>query len=148
MDMKIFGPLLLALLAATGNAFFAWGQRKAVGVENTFVFITVTLSLCVLLCLLAAPFSGSVNYSATLRSNFIWAAVSGVGLFMTYIGFNLLYANYGASGYTLYGVLSILTTSVIVGSFLLKEPLNLYHWLAILSAIVTVGLFSYGNSLR
>jgi drug/metabolite transporter (DMT)-like permease len=146
--MKILGPLLLALLAAVGNGFFAFGQRKAVGVENTFVFITLTLSLCVVLCILAAPFFGNVNYLATLRNNTMWAVISGIGLFMTYIGFNLLYANYGASGYTLYGVLSILTTSVIVGSFLLKEPLNVWHWMGILAAIATVALFSYGNSLR
>jgi drug/metabolite transporter (DMT)-like permease len=146
--MKILGPLLLAFLAAVGNGMFAFGQRKAVGVENTFVFITLTLGICITLCLLAAPFFGNVSYLATIRNNAGWAVISGVGLFMTYIGFNLLYANYGASGYTLYGVLSILTTSVIVGSFLLKEPLNLWHWLAIVAAIVTVGLFSYGNSLR
>jgi drug/metabolite transporter (DMT)-like permease len=146
--MKILGPLLLALLAAVGNGFFAFGQRKAVGVENTFVFITLTLSLCVFLCILAAPLFGNVNYLTTLRNNTVWAVISGIGLFMTYIGFNLLYANYGASGYTLYGVLSILTTSVIVGSFMLKEPLNAWHWMGIFSAIATVGLFSYGNSLR
>jgi hypothetical protein len=48
----------------------------------------------------------------------------------------------------LYAVLSIITTSVIVGAWMLRETLNLYHWLAVASALVTIGFYSYGNSLR
>ena len=97
------------------------------------------------MCLIAAPWLGSTNYTATLKANSLWLAVSGTGLFLTYIGFNLLYSNYGASGYVLYAVLSILTTSVLVGAFILKENINIYHWLGVASAIVTVILFSWGN---
>ncbi len=146
--MQVLGPLLFALLAAVGNGFFAFGQRKSAGVENSFVFITIALVMCVLLCMASAPFFGVVNYGATLRQNLLWAAVSGFGLFLTYIGFNMLYSQYGASSYILYAVLSIITTTVIVGALLLRESLNLYHWLAVLTALTTVGLFSYGNSLR
>jgi drug/metabolite transporter (DMT)-like permease len=136
------------LLAAVGNGFFAFGQRKAAGVENSFVFITAALVVCVALCMVSAPFFGPVNYGGTLKQNLNWAAMSGVGLFLTYIGFNILYSQYGAASYILYAVLSIITTSVIVGAWLLRENLNLYHWLAVLTALATVGLFSYGNSLR
>jgi drug/metabolite transporter (DMT)-like permease len=146
--MQVLGPLLFALLAAVGNGFFAFGQRKATGVENSFVFITIALVVCVALCMVSAPFFGPVNYGATLKQNLNWAALSGVGLFLTYIGFNILYAQYGAASYILYAVLSIITTSVVVGAWLLRENLNLWHWLAVLTALATVGLFSYGNSLR
>jgi drug/metabolite transporter (DMT)-like permease len=146
--MHVLGPLLFALLAAVGNGFFAFGQRKAAGIENSFVFITVALVVCVALCMVSAPFFGPVNYGATLKQNLNWAALSGVGLFLTYIGFNILYSQYGASSYILYAVLSIITTSVIVGAWILREQLNLYHWLAVLTALATVGLYSYGNSLR
>ena len=95
-----------------------------------------------------APLFGPVSYANTLKQNFGWAALSGVGLFLTYIGFNILYSQYGASSYILYAVLSIVTTSVVVGAWLLREQLNVYHWLAVLAALATVGLYSYGNSLR
>lgn len=146
--MQVLGPLLFAMLAAVGNALFAFGQRRSSGIENSFVFITLALAICVALCMVAAPFFGQVNYAQTLRQNVGWAAFSGVGLFLTYIGFNILYSQYGAASYILYAVLSIVTTSVVVGAWLLREQLNLYHWLAVLSALATVGLYSYGNSLR
>jgi len=146
--VQVIGPLLFALLAAIGNGFFALGQRKSAGIENSFVFITIALVMCVALCAVTAPFFGPVNYTATLKQNLSWTALSGVGLFLTYIGFNVLYSQYGAASYVLYAVLSIVTTSVIVGAWLLREQLNLYHWLSVLAALATVGLYSYGNSLR
>jgi drug/metabolite transporter (DMT)-like permease len=146
--MQVIGPLLFALLAAVGNGFFAYGQRKSTGVDNSVVFITLALVICVLLWVVSAPFFGPVNYGTTVRQNLNWAALSGAGLFLTYIGFNILYSQYGASSYILYAVLSIVTTSVVVGAWLLREQLNLYHWLAVGTALATVGLYSYGNSLR
>ncbi|HEY0963978.1 MAG TPA: EamA family transporter [Pseudomonadales bacterium] len=146
--MQVLGPLLFALIAAIGNGMFAYGQRRAVGIDNSFVFITLVLVICVALCTASAPFFGPVNYGATLRQNLGWAALGGIGLFLTYIGFNVLYSQYGAGNYILYAVLSIVTTTVIVGAWLLREELNLYHWLAVVAALATVGLYSYGNSLR
>lgn len=146
--MQVLGPLLFALPAAIGNGLFAFGQRKATGVENSFVFITIALVICVLLCVASAPFFGPVSYGNLLKQNFAWAAASGAGLFLTYIGFNILYSQYGASSYILYAVLSIVTTSVIVGAWILREQLNFYHWLSVLAAVATVSLYSYGNSLR
>lgn len=145
--MHIAGPLLFALLAAIGNGFFAYGQRKATGIDNSFVFITITLLVCVALCLVAAPFFGKVSYGGALRNNALWAALSGFGLFLTYIGFNLLYSRYGAASYILYAVLSIITTTVVVGAWMLRENMNFFHWLAVLTALTTVALFSWGNKL-
>lgn len=145
--MQVFGPLLFATIAAIGNGFFAYGQRKATGVENTFVFITITLIVCVTLCMATAPLLGKVSYAETLRNNAQWTALSGFGLYLTYIGFNILYARYGAANYILYAVISIITTSVVVGAWMLREQMNLYHWLAVCTALLTVGLFSWGNKL-
>src|SRR5690606_32586027 len=91
--VNIAGPLLFALLAAVGNALFALGQRKAAPVENSFVFIILTLLACLLFCILSAPLSGPVNYTAMVKTSALWALFSGFGLYLTYIGFNMLYAN-------------------------------------------------------
>jgi drug/metabolite transporter (DMT)-like permease len=46
----------------------------------------------------------------------------------------------------LYAVISIITTTIIVGILWLQEPVNLYHKLAISLAIAAVILFSIGQS--
>lgn len=143
--MNLLGPLAFALIAALGNALFAAGQKKAVMLDNSFSFIALAALVCVLLTLLAAPMIGPTNYALALRQNGHWALLSGVGLFLTYLGFNLLYSHYGASNYILYAVLSIITTSLLVGVILFKENFNGYHWLAFGSSLVTVVLFSLGN---
>jgi len=55
--------------------------------------------------LLAAPLLGPTNYLSSLKENWIWAIISGLGLFLTCLGFNLLYTRYGASHYILYAVI-------------------------------------------
>ena len=143
--MKILGPLLFAFIAAFGNALFAAGQKKAIGFDNSFVFIALTVIVCVALTLLAAPLLGPTNYLSSLKENWIWAIVSGIGLFLTCLGFNLLYTKYGASHYILYAVISIITTAIVVGVVLFKESFNVYHWLAFGGSIITIFLFTLGN---
>ncbi len=145
--MKILGPLLFAFIAAFGNAMFAAGQKKAVVFDNTFTFIGLAAMVCVFLTFLFTPLLGAPNYIAVARENGLWAVLSGTGLFLTYLGFNLLYSKYGASNYILYAVLSIITTSIFVGVILFKETFNTYHWLAFFASIVTVVLFSIGNKV-
>ncbi len=145
--MNILGPLTFALIAAVGNAMFATGQKKAVQLDNPFTFIAISAIICVFLTLLSAPTFGQPNYSEAIKQNGQWAVLSGVGLFFTYLGFNLLYSRYGAANYILYAVLSIITTSVIVGVVVFKETFNIYHWLALLSSIVAIGLFTVGNGI-
>jgi len=144
--MNIYGPLLFALTAAVGNAMFAAGQKKAIAFDNPFTFIALAVIFCVFLTVIAAPLFGQPQYSAVAKENGGWVIVSGTGLFLTYLGFNLLYSKYGASSYILYAVLSIITTSLIVGVVLFKETFNMFHWLAFGSSILTVVLFAIGNS--
>jgi drug/metabolite transporter (DMT)-like permease len=70
----------------------------------------------------------------------------GGGLFLTNLGFNLLYTRFGVSQYVLYAVLSILTTTVFIGLFWLHEPVNGYRLAAIVLALASVVLYSLGQS--
>jgi len=144
--MKSILPIAFATIAAVGNAMFALGQRKSAGVENGLLFVGLSAIVAVLCALAFAPLVGDVAIGKTLTGN--WGAVllSGLGLFLTYLGFNLLYARYGASQYALYAVISIITTTIIVGIVWLQEPVNLYHKLAVALAIAAVILFSIGQS--
>ena len=143
--MNIYGPLIFAIVAAVGNAMFVAGQKKAIQLDNEFTFIAISAVVCVILTIAFTPLFGQPNYTSVVKENGIWAIISGIGLFLTYLGFNLLYTKYGASNYILYAVLSIITTSVLVGVVLFKETFNLYHWLAFVASIITVVLFSIGN---
>ena len=89
---------------------------------------------------------GIFDVENTLKGNWKALFLSGLGLFFTYLGFNLLYSRYGASQYVLYAVLSIITTTIIVGILWLKEPVNVYHKVAIAMAIAAVVFFSIGQS--
>ena len=73
-----------------------------------------------------------------VKKNWVWWMVSGGGAFLTYLGFYLLFSRYGASSYTLYAVISILTTSILVGQILFHEPANLYSGLSIFAAVVSI----------
>ena len=110
-----------------------------------YIFPTCILIISIILIAFAVPYFGQSNYGEVIKENWYFALLSGFGLFLTYVGFNLLYSKYGVSSYVLYAVLSILTTSIFVGVVLFKESFNTYHWLALCTAIVTVVLFSIGN---
>jgi drug/metabolite transporter (DMT)-like permease len=144
--MKSLLPIAFATIAAVGNAMFALGQRKSAGVENGLLFVAISALLAALCATVFAPSVGDFAVGKTVTGN--WGAVllSGVGLFLTYLGFNLLYSRYGASQYALYAVISIITTTIIVGIWWLQEPVNLYHKIAIGLAIAAVILFSIGQS--
>ncbi len=143
--MKMFGALLFAFIAATGNAVFVYGQKKSSGVENPFVFIVLTVSVCLVITLTAVPFWGKADFRGIFKANYLPVLISGLGLFITYIGFNLLYSRYGAAHYILYAVVSILTTSIFVGIFLFRENFNIYHMFSVIAAITTIGLFTLGQ---
>lgn len=144
--MNLLGLLAFASLAAIGNAIFAAGQKKSVGLAHPFTFNTLSATICLLLMIILAPVFGPSNYSVAIKSHGYWAILGGVGLFITYLGFNLLYSKYGVSSYILYAVLSIVSTSIIVGVVIFKENFNTYHWLALISSILTIVLFTIGNS--
>jgi drug/metabolite transporter (DMT)-like permease len=140
------GPIVYATIAAVGNAMFALGQRKSAGVENGLLFVGLSALVATACALACAPLVGAIQVGATLKGSWKAVLASGLGLFLTYLGFNLLYTRYGASQYVLYAVLSIITTTIGVGIFWLKEPVTLYHKLAIALALAAVVLFSIGQS--
>ena len=51
----------------------------------------------------------------SIKTNYLWFIASGTGFFLTFIGFYFLYTKFGASYYLLYAVISIITTSILVG---------------------------------
>jgi len=144
--MNGIAALFYALMAAAGNGLFALGQKKIAEGGSGLSFMFLTGGASVVLLFIAANVFGPANLGSTLRSNWMWAIASGVGLFFTLLGFNLLYTRFGATGYVLYAVLSIMTTSVLVGVLILKEAFNGYHWAALAFSLLTVIFFSIGES--
>ncbi len=144
--MKSLLPIIFAAIAAIGNAIFALGQKKSAGAKNGLLLVGISAVVAALFALFSAPLVGAFDLGNTLKENWKAVLLSGLGLFLTYLGFNLLYTRYGASHYILYAVLSIITTTIIVGIFWLKEPVNVYHKLAIAMAVAAVVLFSIGQS--
>jgi drug/metabolite transporter (DMT)-like permease len=142
--VNVLLPVLFAILAAVGNGFFAVGQKQAGGMANPMLYIAGSVLSAGILAALAAPFVGAVS-AQLLRQNAFYLGVSGFGLFLTYIGFVLMY-RYGASYYVVYAAASIITTSVVVGFLLYKEPVNGYHIAAVITALATVVLFSVGQA--
>lgn len=142
--MKIILPILFALIAAIGNALFAYGQEQSASVTNGLLYVSASALVACLLALIGAPITGTFRVEELLDNARV-IAISGVGLFLTYLGFNLLYSRYGVSQYVLYAVIYIITTTVIVGFLVLKEPINGYQKAAIITAIITVILFSIGR---
>jgi len=145
--MKNYLLLIYALIAAIGNAFFAYGQKKAT-VSNSLLFVGLSAIVCIIITFSVMPLlEKDISLLPLLKENWSMIIISGVGLSLTYIGFNLLYSNFGASSYIYYAVLSIITTSIIVGIVIFKEKINIYHILSIVTAITTIALFSIGNKV-
>lgn len=143
--MKLLLPVLFALIAAIGNAMFAFAQKKSVGVENGLLFVGSSAIIACSFALLFSPFMGEVNLGNMCRLHWKSLLLSGCGLFLTYLGFNLLYSKFGVSQYVLYAVISIITTTIVVGFWWLKEPVNIYHKIAIVLSIIAIVFFSIGQ---
>lgn len=144
--MKSLLPIVFATIAAVGNAMFALGQKRSATADNGLLFVGLSATIAVLLALVFSPLVGPIDIGDTLKENWNAVLLSGVGLFFTYIGFNILYSRYGASQYVLYAVISIITTTIIIGILWLKEPVNEYQKIAIALAIVAVVIFSIGQT--
>ena len=141
--------LLFALLAAGGNAMFAAGQRLTTGIDNSFSGVAMSVVVCLVLVTIAVIVSGGYRgMTAAFTANWRWALLSGTGLFLTYLGFSLLYGTFGAGAYVYYAVLSIITTSFVVGMIILREQVNVHHILSGLTSIGAIILYSIGNGAR
>jgi len=144
--MSLVLPVLFALIAAIGNAVFAFAQKQATGQANGLLFVGLSALVAVVLSLVAAPLLGRFDPVSLVKTDLRPILIGGLGLFLTYIGFNLLYTRFGASAYVLYAALSILTTTLVVGGLILKEPMNIYHIAAIVLAVAAVVTFSLGQA--
>ena len=144
--MNILLPIFFATIAAIGNAMFALGQKKSFNVENGLLFVAISALIAFSLAICFAPLLGEFNVVNTVKGNWKALCLSGFGLFLTYLGFNLLYSRYGVSQYALYAVISIITTTIFVGVLWLKETVNGYHMFALVFAIIAVLMFSVGQS--
>ncbi|CCG41312.1 membrane hypothetical protein [Magnetospirillum molischianum DSM 120] len=144
--MSLILPVLFALIAAVGNAIFAYGQKQSSGEANGLLFVGASALVAVLLSVAASPLLGRFDPISLIKSDLRPILIGGAGLFLTYLGFNLLYTRFGASHYVLYAALSILTTTLVVGGLILREPMNIYHFVAIVLAIAAVVLFTLGQA--
>jgi drug/metabolite transporter (DMT)-like permease len=121
-------------------------QKKAAVAANPFTTVVASVIVCVLLAALTSPLFGKSSYGSLCGRDSGWVLAGGVGLYLTYLGFNLLYTRCGASFYVIYAVLSIVTTALPVGGLFFKESRNGCHWAAIVTALITVVLFTLGQN--
>lgn len=133
--------LSFALFAALGNVFFVLGSRKSGPSPNPLTFtagaMTVSLTLFLTGWLLFGP-RGSMEF---IRRSGGWMALAGIGMFMTFLGFYLLYSRFGTSYYTLFVMTSMILTTLVLSLWILQEGINLYGVLSIVAATVSIAFF-------
>jgi len=144
--IEVNSAMVFALLASVGNALFVYGQRGATRSENPFLFTLFSVLVCGTLFVIASFLFKTPDDIHYVLTNYRNILISGLGFFITFVGFFLLYSRYGASYYVIYAVLSIITTSIIVGMLLYHEPFNKYHLMAIGTALLTISLFWIGQT--
>lgn len=145
MESAIYKVILFAGLAAIGNAIFVFGQRSSTVSANPFLFMAGAVTLCATLFIVAVLFSDNSATTVYLKQNGWPIVISAIGFFVTFIGFYLMYSRVGAHAYTVYAVLSILTTSVFVGMIIFRESFNAYHVVSIGLAVLAVFFYGYGQ---
>lgn len=141
MTSKFLLPFAFALLAALGNVFFVLGNRKADQAENPFLFTALAMTVALILFVGLYFAFGTRGAGEFLRRNIGWAALSGFGMFLTFLGFYLLYSRFDTSYYALFSVVSILLTTLVLGVWILRESVNLYGGLSIAAAVVSIVFF-------
>ncbi len=139
--------IIYALIAAFGNALFAYGQKKSTISNNPFLFLIFVTLLCGVLLIVAALFFEKAGSKEYVYKNIIQILISGIGLFITFFGFYFLFTRFGTSYYILYAVFSILTTSIFVGVFLFGEKFNTFHIFSVMSALLAIVLFHLGQTI-
>jgi len=141
--MKVF---LYAFIAAIGNALFVYGQRGSSTADNPFLFLLVTLSICISLFAVFAMVHKAPIDPQYLIDNARYITISGIGFFITFIGFYWLYNQQGATNYIVYALLSILTTSIGVGLIIFREPFNKFHIISGMLAVSAILVYGLGQS--
>ena len=141
----MYKALLIAGLAAVGNAMFVYGQRKSSLSNNSFSYLIGAVLVCAVIVTVVAISFRSGQSVDFVTNNIVMVGIGGIGMATTYLGFYLLYTNYGAIYYVVYAVLSIITTTVIVGVIILGEGFNIYQAIAMVLAILSIILFTIGR---
>ena len=141
--MKIF---LYAFIAAIGNALFVYGQRGSSTADNPFLFLLITLSVCITLFAIFTLTHKAPVDPQYLVDNVRYIIISGVGFFVTFVGFYWLYNQQGATNYIVYALLSILTTSIGVGLIIFREPFNKFHVISGILAVSAILFYGLGQS--
>ena len=139
--------LIFAGVAAVGNALFVYGQRRASNAANPFIFMTGAVIVCSFLFIIATTASRTQSEITYLSNNLPNVCLAGAGLFVTFVGFYFLYTQYGAVYYVVYAVISIITTSIIVGVFIFKEPFSPLQVGGLILALLSILMFSLGQTI-
>lgn len=139
--------LIFAGVAALGNALFVYGQRRASIASNPFVFMSSAVVVCSVFFVIATLAFLTRQELEYVSNNLMSIIISGVGFFITFVGFHLLYSRYGAVYYVVYAVMSIIATSIGVGIFIFNEPFNYYQFGALILAVMAVIMFSLGQTV-
>jgi drug/metabolite transporter (DMT)-like permease len=105
------------------------------------LFGTFSLLTGAILLFACASFFDLKNIPDFIAANVKWFIVSGLGYVLLNLGLYFLYQNFGASYYTLYAMLSILTTSILLATLVFGEKFNFYYALSILFAFLTIFFF-------
>ena len=143
--MGTFGPaLLLALLAAGGNALFVYAQKRADLPQNPLLLLAGAAFVAFVVLGTYSAVAGVPDVAEYARTRGVWMLLTGIGLALTFVGFNFLFNRFGASYYTLYAALSILTTSVGIGFLAYREPVNGWIVAATGAALVAIALLGIG----
>ncbi len=146
--MKTVLPIIIAFIAALGNALVALGQQKAKSNFNPFWFGGCTLLFSGLLLLSIAHVTARVSLTKYFMLNFQFILISTLGFVLLNVFLNLLYQFYGTTYYTLYSTLAILTTSIGIATLINRERLNYYYILSALFAVFTILLFMKGKKMN
>lgn len=139
-------PFVLALIAAIGNAVVTLGQKKATAYEHPFLFGAFSLLFASLVLFGISLFFSARNAAAYIAANIPWFMTTGSGLVLLNIFLYLLYREYGAAYYTLYAMLAIVTTSIVLAAWVFKESMNVYYWISLGMAALTIVFFLKGKA--
>ncbi|NOT49876.1 MAG: EamA family transporter [Chitinophagaceae bacterium] len=143
---QILAPFLLAFAASIGNAMVTIGQKKATTYSNPFFFGAFSLLFASATLFVVAMFFTTKGVSNYFYVNAKWFATTGAGLVLLNIFLYFLYRNHGAAYYTLYSILAIVTTSIFVALYVFNEKMNMYYWISLAFALLTIVFFMKGKS--
>jgi drug/metabolite transporter (DMT)-like permease len=139
---KFLLPFSFAVFAALGNIFFVLGSRKASQAPNPMLFTLAAMAVSLSLFTALFLVFGTRGAGDFMRRNIGWTSLAGLGMFMTFFGFYLLYSRFGTSYYSLFVVTSMLLTTLVLGVWILREPLNAYGVISLLAAVVSIAFFA------